>query len=212
MIQTIPFSKHASEYDAWYEKYPDVYASEVEAVKQQLLKLSKDIHGIEVGLGTGRFSIPLGLKEGIEPVREMAEIATRRGVEVMQGKAENLPYRDLHFDFVLFVTICHLDNVHLAFKEAHRVLKKGGAIIIGFLDKDRPVARSYDEKRDVSNFYKNARFYTVERVSKLLEDAGFVNPEFNQTLFGKLEDIQELQHPVDGYGEGSFVVVKAVKK
>ncbi len=31
--------------------------------------------GLEIGVGTGRFAVPLGIKIGVEPARAMAEIA-----------------------------------------------------------------------------------------------------------------------------------------
>jgi ubiquinone/menaquinone biosynthesis C-methylase UbiE len=212
MLQTNPFEKFVAEYEDWYDKYPEVYQSELAAIKQQLHKLPNDIQGIEVGLGTGRFAAPLGIKEGIEPEPEMARLAIKRGVEIMHGRAERLPYRDLHFDFVLFVTISHFNNVRAALKEAYRVLKSGGSIVMAFLDKDRDIAKSYEAKRIESRFYKSATFYTVEQVIRYLELAGFRNPEFVQTLFGELDEIDEMQSPKEGYGEGSFVVVKASKK
>jgi ubiquinone/menaquinone biosynthesis C-methylase UbiE len=212
MLQLDPFVKHAEDYDQWFDQHAAVYESELQAIKQQMLKLPENIHGIEIGLGTGRFSADLGIKEGIEPVAAMAQMAVRRGVEVMTGTAERLPYRDLHFDFVLYVTICHLDSVAAAFKETYRVLKRGGAIIVGFLDKDQAIAQSYEAKRAYSQFYKHATFYSVDRVATLLKEAGFKDPEYMQTLFGNLEEITTLQAPVAGYGQGSFVVVKATRK
>lgn len=212
MPQVDPFVQHADLYDQWFEKHAAVYQSELQAIKQQMLTLPENIHGIEIGLGTGRFSADLGIKEGIEPALPMAKMAAKRGVEIMQGTAERLPYGDLHFDFVLFVTICHLDDAGLAFREAHRVLKRGGSLIVGFLDRDRPIAQAYETKRSQSIFYKNARFHTVERVRDLLDETGFKNPEYLQTLFGDLEEITEPQPSEEGYGRGSFVVLKANKK
>lgn len=46
----------------------------------------------------------------------------------------------------------------------------------------------------------------------MLKKAGFANLQIIQTLFGELEEINEVQDSRQGYGEGSFVVVKAVKK
>ena len=130
----------------------------------------------------------------------------------MEGTAEHLPYAALQFDFVLFVTVCFLTDIKRALREAHRVLKPNGAIIIGFLDKERNVAKEYIAKKNQSNFYGNARFYTVDRLTKVLENAGFKDFEFNQTLFGNMEEIEEVQVPKKGHGEGSFVTVKAIKK
>ena len=142
----------------------------------------------------------------------MAKIAIKRGVEIMEGYAEHLPYGDLQFDFVLFVTICHLDNLKLALQQAYRVLKHKGVLIIGFLDKNQPIAKAYEDKRHRSIFFKQATFYSVKRVKELLSNAGFKSFEFNQTLFGDIDDIEKVQLPKPDYGEGSFVVVKAIKK
>ena len=212
MLKTEIFDKYVEDYEAWYDKYPEVYESELAAIREQFLKLPENIRGIEVGIGTGRFAQPLGIKEGIEPSEEMAKKALNRKIEVLKGVAEYLPYGDLQFDFVLFVTICHLDNIKLAIEEAHRVLKHKGSIIIGFLDKDQAVAKEYKERRDRSTFFSKARFYSVKRIEQIIEEAGFKNLEFNQTLFGDLESIKDIQLPKSGYGEGSFVVLKAIKK
>lgn len=212
MEQIEVFSKNVSEYEAWYDTYEKVYMSELIALKEQLLKLGENIKGIEVGLGTGRFSEPLGIKEGVEPSEEMARLAMDRGIEIIQGKAERLPYGDYQFDFVLFVTICHLDSMRDAMAEAYRVLKPKGSIIVGFLDRDRPIAQNYLDKRKRSTFFKDANFYTVHQVQKFLAKAGFKDMEFVQTLFGELDAINNIQSTKDGYGEGSFVVVKATKR
>ena len=212
MLKTDVFSEHVEAYEDWYEKYPMVYLSEVAAIKEQFLKLPENIKGIEVGLGTGRFAQPLGIKEGIEPSTEMAKKAIKRGIEVVSGTAENIPYKDLQFDFVLFVTICHLSNIKEALKEANRVLKPKGSLIIGFIDKDRQIGKVYEEKRQQSTFFRYANFYTVDYITKILKKAGFKDLEFNQTLFGNLDEISKVQLPKLGVGEGSFVVVRAIKK
>ncbi|MCK5441722.1 MAG: class I SAM-dependent methyltransferase [Maribacter sp.] len=212
MVQSEIFDKHVEEYEKWYEEYSEVYQSELSALREQLQKLPENIRGIEVGLGTGRFALPLGIKEGVEPSEAMAKKAINKGIEVMDGVAENLPYSDLQFDFVLFVTICHLDNIKHALAEAYRVLKHKGAILIGFLDKDKSVAKQYIEKRHRSTFFAKADFYSVDQIQKLLKENGFKDSEFNQTLFGNLNEIKEVQIPKPGFGEGSFVVVNGTKK
>lgn len=212
MLQSAIFDKHVEDYEKWYEAYPVVYQSEIAALREQLQKLPENLRGIEVGLGTGRFALPLGIREGIEPSEAMAKKARDRGIEVMNDVAENLPYGDLKFDFVLFVTICHLNSLKNALDEAHRVLKHKGCILIGFLDKDQSVAKQYIEKRNTSTFFAKANFYSVDQIITLLKETGFKDLEFNQTLFGNLDKIKEIQLARPGFGEGSFVVVKATKK
>ena len=211
MATTAVFDEHVSQYEQWYEDHPEVYQSEILALQEQFLEMPQNIRGIEVGLGTGRFSEPLGIKEGIEPSVEMAKKAFDRGIEIMKGKAEHLPYSALQFDFVLFVTICHFSNVKKALSEAFRVLKSDGAIIIGFLDKECSIAKSYMAKGDRSNFYRTATFYSVSELEQVLKKSGFKNLKYNQALFGELESIKEVQIPKTGHGLGSFVTVKAIK-
>lgn len=85
-------------------------------------------------------------------------------------------------------------------------------MIIGFIDNNGEIAGTYKEKRKWSTFYKHARFWSVNEIRNLLEKTGFKDLEFNQTLFGNIDDITEVEFPKEGYGEGSFVVVKATKK
>ena len=66
------FNKYTKEYDSWYDKNKYAYLSEIEAIRKVLPK--KGI-GLEIGVGTGRFAAPLGIKYGIDPSEKMLEIA-----------------------------------------------------------------------------------------------------------------------------------------
>ncbi len=207
-----PFREHADRYEQWFNKHESVFESELLAIREQMAKLPENISGAEIGLGTGRFASRLGIVEGIEPVEAMRQKAIRRGIETMDAFAERLPYHDLHFDFLLFVTICYLEDAKTAFREAFRALKDGGTILVGFIDRDRPVGQEYIARKPESIFYRHARFYPAAQVEKMLKEAGFRDFEYVQTLFGKLDQIKEPQPPKEGYGDGGFVVVKATKK
>lgn len=98
-----------------------------------------------------------------------------------------------------------------AFKEANRVLKRGGCLVIGFIDKNSLIGKAYEAKREESIFYKQASFYTPEKITIELKDAGFANLQFSQTLFEGLDEIKKFEPAIPGYGKGSFVVVKAEK-
>ena len=80
------FEEAAVEYDEWFETHKWVYQSEVEAVRKFIPKTGE---GVEIGVGTGCFSIPFGIKVGVEPAKAMAEIARKRGISVYESKAES---------------------------------------------------------------------------------------------------------------------------
>jgi len=209
--RTEAFEQHADRYDNWYDENQAVFESELRAIREQLQKLPANIEGIEVGLGSGRFASELNIKEGIEPVDALRQMAIDRGIEVMEARAEMLPYSDMSFDFVLFVTVSFLEDLSRSFGEAYRVLNDGGSILVGIIDKEKPVGQFYLERRPNSVFYKHARFYTVDAVTKMLKETGFKDFEYTQSLFGELDDIDEPQAPEDGYDKGGFVVIKATK-
>lgn len=206
------FDQHVKEYDAWFDQHPFVFQSEIEAVRDMLPEGDK-LLGIEVGLGTGRYSQALQIKEGIEPSKNMRALAIKRGIETMDAVAEKLPYSDLKFDFVLMLfCVSYFKRIDSAFSEAFRVLKNDGALIVGFIDKDSLIGRQYEARKPDSDFYKHANFYSVDKIVNELSEAGFRHFTFNQTLFGDLDAIQHFQPAKKGYGEGSFVVIKAHKK
>lgn len=209
MARTEPFEKYALQYEDWFERNKFVYQSELLAIRKQLPKSN---NGIEIGVGSGQFAAPLGIKVGIEPSKEMREIAQKRGIEVIGGIAENLPFDDLQFEFALMVTtICFVDNIGLTFREAYRVLKPEGYLIIGFIDKNSPIGELYRQYKENSVFYKIATFYSVDEVVHHLKKADFKNFSFTQTIFHNLAEIRNVEPIKKGYGEGSFVVVRAMK-
>jgi SAM-dependent methyltransferase len=212
MKKHLPFDEHVTEYESWFDTYPYVFKSEVEALREMLPEGDK-LSGFEVGLGTGRFSEALDIKEGVEPSIPMREVAIKRGIEIMDGHSEALPYADMRFDFVLMAfCISYFDELLPPFKEAFRVLKKEGCLVIGFLDKNSPIGKEYEESKSESIFYKQANFYSVDKVLYELKAAGFRYFNIVQTLFHPLDEIKNVEHTKPGYGEGSFVVIRASKK
>lgn len=209
MIELEAFDNFAHEYDKWFEDHKVEYALELKAIR---VFLHKEGDGIEIGAGTGRFTQPLGISLGVEPSEAMRSIALGRGVNVIAGTAESLPVEDRSYDFALLVTtVCFLEAPEFAFKEVYRVLKAEGFIIIGLIDKDSNLGKKYEEKKSESKFYKNANFHSVVEMQEILEQAGFSNIEYVQAILPG--DMNENHEPEvkQGYGEGSFVVLRAQK-
>jgi SAM-dependent methyltransferase len=211
MIELEAFDNFALEYDRWFENHEIEYEQELKAIRKFLPKAGK---GVEIGAGTGRFSEPLRVSLGIEPSKAMRDIAISRGVNMVAGTAESVPVEDGLYDYALLVTtICFLDAPEIAFREVYRILKGGGSIIVGLIDRDSKLGRKYEEKKSKSKskFYKDASFHSVKEVQNDLKKAGFSNIEYVQAILP--DDICENYEPEvkQGYGEGSFVVLRAQK-
>jgi hypothetical protein len=69
----------------------------------------------------------------------------------------------------------------------------------------------YQQSKNESEFYRVASFYSVDEVTSYLKETGFKRLKFTQTIFHRLSKIETPEPIKKGYGEGSFVVVKALK-
>ncbi len=146
----------------------------------------------------------------MEPSANMGKIAEKRGVTVYNAYAENLPIDNSSFDFALMVTtVCFLSDLRKAFSEVHRILQPAGEIILAIIDKNSKLGRKYKKEKASNKFYKNAHFYSTEELTALLHHSGFQNFQYWQTL-SKLK-AKEIEKPKKGYGQGSFIVIKANK-
>jgi len=201
------FEEAAEKYDRWFDKNRYAYESELLVLRRFIPEAGK---GLEVGVGTGRFATLLGIHIGVEPGKAMAEIAQRHGIKVYRAKAENLPFGNESFDFILMVTtICFLEDPKQALKEAIRVLIPGGHIIIGMIDRDSFLGQLYESRKKESLFYRNAIFYSVKEVLDWLKEMKYAHIQVCQTLFRNPEEMTAIEPVKDGYGEGGYVVISA---
>jgi SAM-dependent methyltransferase len=205
-----PFSAHHARYEAWFTRHQPAYCSELLAVRALLPWQGL---GLEIGAGTGRFAGPLGIRVGLDPSGAMLTYAVSRGVSAVQGIAEALPFKAAAFDYALAVTtICFVDDPVAMLTEARRVLKPGGPLVIGFLDRASPLGELYLRRQAESVFYRDARFFSAPEIGKLLGDTGFKGPVWGQTLSKPSEETREIEPFREGYGRGGFVVVSATSR
>ncbi len=209
MIDAIKvFDQNAQRYDSWYIKHWYAYQSELIAIRSILPRFR---HGIEIGSGTGRFSLPLGIHVGVEPSQKMASIAIQRGLNTINAMAEHLPFSEKTFDFALIVvSICFFNDPYRALKEVHRILTYKGYLIISIIPSDSIVGNFY-LKNKIPPFYTHAKFFATEDILKLLANSGFVIHTLVQTLFDFPWMLTRVDPTVKGYGVGSFVAILAQK-
>ncbi len=72
MAKIEPFEKHETRYEEWFEKNIFAFESELQAIRYLLPKKGT---GVEIGVGTGRFAVPLAIKIGVEPSKAMRKVA-----------------------------------------------------------------------------------------------------------------------------------------
>ena len=131
---------------------------------------------------------------------------------MLAGVAEELPFHDSEFDFLLMVTtVCFLDDIHKAFQEAYRILASKGYIIVAFVDSKSLLGQVYAKNKHKNVFYKHATFYSVAEIIDVMQQSGFNSFDFRQTIFQGLSEVTENEPVKNGYGEGSFVVVRGKK-
>ena len=209
MPKITAFEKHTKQYETWFEENKWVYQAELKAVKALL---PKSQCSLEIGVGTGRFAVPSLIQYGVEPSPKMGRIAKQHGIHVVRSVAERLPFINDAFDFALMVTtICFVDDLEQSFKEAHRVLQEGGSLIVGFVDKESPIGQMYLKHQHESAFYQEATFFSTQEVVTAMIKNGFGDFDFRQTIFKPLSEIDKMEPVKNGYGNGSFVVIRGQK-
>src|SRR5690242_547664 len=103
----------------------------------------------------------LGTDVGVDPARAALALAQRRGVGVVVGRGESLPFLSGTFGAVLFVTaLCFVADPLLALQEAVGVLQEGGAIVLGIIPADGPWGRHYQKlAAEGHRYYREAHFF-----------------------------------------------------
>jgi len=207
------FERYAARYDAWYEGPVGrgAYRSEVRALAPLLARCPRP--WLEVGVGSGRFAQALGVEFGIDPARLPLRMAADRGIRVAQAVGERLPFRDGAFGGVLLVvTLCFVEDPRAVLREAHRVLRAEGGLVVGMILAESPWGAYYREKgRQGHPFYSIARFASRTELEGWLRETGFEILADTSTLF-QAPDAPEIREeaPRPGFHpEAGFVGILA---
>jgi len=211
--QSSPFDSLASVYDTWFEEEgKTIFAIEVEAFRQILPLLAKP--WLEVGVGSGRFAQALGVETGLDPSIQLLKMARSRGINVLLGKGEDTPFRSGTFGAVFcIVTLCFVASPLEVLREAKRLLKQSGQVVLGLVLRESPWGRFYQVKKENGHrFYKHATFYSYAEVTELLNQAGFSLDKIISTLFQRPGEVEGMESPQeDFFSDAGFTVILASK-
>ena len=84
--------------------------------------------------------------------------------------------------------------------------------MIGFIDRESPLGQEYLAHQAENVFYRHARFFAAAEVEALLEQAGFRDLSWVQTLYEWLPAVREVAPLRDLTGQGAFLVVRGSKR
>lgn len=182
--------------DAWDDL--SFWSSHFGALLFDNLELRPNVTGLDVACGSGfpLFELvhahgPGSHFTGIDIWPDAIERATRKlavyeldNVELLEGDAAKLPFRDHHFDLITSnLGINNFDDPPAAMAECHRVTKQGGRIAIttnltGHMDAFYDVFRTTLREMSRDDLVpaldaQEAHRGTVETIEELLTNAGF---------------------------------------
>ncbi|MDP6577163.1 MAG: methyltransferase domain-containing protein [Dehalococcoidales bacterium] len=207
------FDDVASEYDAWFEGEGKlIFDIEASALRRVLPRLLRP--WLEVGVGSGRFAQALGIEIGIDPSTRLLEMARGRGITVFPVRGEESFFDEDTFGTVfLIVTLCFVDSPLRVLKEAHRILKTEGKVVLGLVLRESPWGQFYRAKKEAGHrLYRHATFYRYLEVDKYLKHAGFAVEKIVTTLFQKPGEVTEIETPQEcSSPEAGFTVIVASK-
>lgn len=228
------FDELADKYDYWFLQNKNVLYSEVKLVAK-VLENGGDIYS--VGCGSGLFEkilreeFNIDIKSGLEPSKDMAEIAKQRGINVDITTAEEAEYEGKIYDTIIYNgSPSYITNLEECVKRSYEALKKGGKIILIDVPKESSYGLMYNLALSVGSWehplvegiyprnpypidlVKSANWRTTQEKIEVLESVGFKDLEFAQTLTKHpVYSDQVIEEPIEGYDSGDYVAVIAYK-
>ncbi|MEB1809746.1 MAG: class I SAM-dependent methyltransferase [Bacillaceae bacterium] len=173
------FDQTADGYDSWCQAELGSFVDELEKnLMKEVAQPKMGEKALDLGCGTGIYSYWLneqGLAvTGIDISSGMLNVAKSKpgaqNIEFLQGDIEHLPFKDETFDLIISnIVLEFTENPKEVIKEAMRVLKRGGRLVIGFIGRDSSWGKMYKEKgkKDSHSVFASANFFGEEDINGL---------------------------------------------
>jgi ubiquinone/menaquinone biosynthesis C-methylase UbiE len=161
--------EYYDDFSDWYERerHHGYHAMLDRLELEVLTPLALNREVLEVGAGTGL--IMQGLTHtarrivGLDLSAGMLKAAAKRGFDVVQGSATDLPFESERFDLVYsFKVLAHVPDIKKALGEMARVLKPGGHMVAEFYNAHsiRRIAKMLGGPGRISNQRTEDEVYT----------------------------------------------------
>jgi SAM-dependent methyltransferase len=227
------FDGYADKYDEWFMKNENLFTSELRLFK----KVLGDISGktlLSVGCGSGLFEsyIENSNIEGIEPSADMAEIARKRGINVIKiGLIENVELTDDKYDIIYFNgSSSYMEDLSPVYGKCLKALKENGKLILLDVPKESAFGFMYLLGKSLNTydheFLEGAMpelpyplalatsgvWHTTEEKINVLKNLGINKFSYYQTLIkNPLYTNEEAEEVSEGYKRGGYVAIIAEK-
>lgn len=202
--------KVANKYDAYFTKPKGRYVWQAETeLMKRLIDIDPGMKVLEIGCGTGLYSIPFARKgcdvTGIDISEEMLDIAREKShvddvdITLLNMNADKLKFNDGSFDRIFSMGVLDfVDDLSVTFEQAYRTLKPGGKISIAVVNRDSDWGKHYmDKAYNKGKVYEHAKFKSMEDLMAIHPEeiigSGeclFIPPTADESLFTMEEEMK----------------------
>lgn len=227
------FDGYAEQYDSWFMENANLFESELRLFKKAL----GDISGkklLSVGCGSGLFEsyIDCSQVEGIEPSRDMGEIAKKRGVNVICfGLIEDVDLPENTYDVIYFNgSSSYMEDLVPVYQKSLAALKEGGKLILLDVPKESAFGFMYLLGKSLGTYdhaylegtmpalpyplalASSGVWHSTEEKIEVLKKLGITKFSFYQTLLkNPMYTNEEPEEVSEGYKSGGYVAIVAQK-
>ena len=225
------FDGYAEQYDSWFMENANLFESELRLFKKAL----GDIAGkklLSVGCGSGLFEsyIDCTQVEGIEPSRDMGEIAKKRGVNVICfGLIEDVDLPEKTYDVIYFNgSSSYMEDLVPVYQKSLAALKEGGKLILLDVPKESAFGFMYLLGKSLGTYdhaylkgtmpalpyplalASSGVWHSTEEKIEVLKKLGITKFSFYQTLLkNPMYTNEEPEEVSEGYKSGGYVAIIA---